>query len=84
MLAYHSNSFKHDDAEKMATQREKDAADYLKKHKIIELMDNLTGMLFFYRPGQTLFRLSVFTCVVLAVANMLDRIKTHRLVMSSL
>ncbi|XP_010752132.2 EF-hand calcium-binding domain-containing protein 10 [Larimichthys crocea] len=50
MLAYHSNSFKHDDAEKMATQREKDAADYLKKHKIIELMDNLTGMLFFYRP----------------------------------
>ncbi|XP_045893755.1 sorting and assembly machinery component 50 homolog A isoform X3 [Micropterus dolomieu] len=34
----------------MATQRENDAADYLKKHKIIELMDNLTSMLFFYRP----------------------------------
>ncbi|KAG8012331.1 Sorting and assembly machinery component 50-like protein A, partial [Nibea albiflora] len=34
----------------MATQREQDAADYLKKHKIIELMDNLTSMLFFYRP----------------------------------
>ncbi|XP_072242449.1 EF-hand calcium-binding domain-containing protein 10 [Leuresthes tenuis] len=34
----------------MATQREKDAAEYLKKHKIIELMDNLTSMLFFYRP----------------------------------
>ncbi|XP_029379467.1 EF-hand calcium-binding domain-containing protein 10 isoform X2 [Echeneis naucrates] len=26
----------------MATQREKGALDYLKKHKIIELMDNLT------------------------------------------
>nr|XP_046249901.1 EF-hand calcium-binding domain-containing protein 10 [Scatophagus argus] len=34
----------------MATQREKDAADYLKKHKIIELMDNLTSMLFYHRP----------------------------------
>ncbi|XP_029290276.1 EF-hand calcium-binding domain-containing protein 10 [Cottoperca gobio] len=34
----------------MATQREKDAADYLKKHRIIELMDNLSSMLFFYRP----------------------------------
>ncbi|GAA6215284.1 EF-hand calcium-binding domain-containing protein 10-like [Lates japonicus] len=34
----------------MATQREHDAADYLKKHKIMELMDNLTSMLFFYRP----------------------------------
>ncbi|XP_023256119.1 EF-hand calcium-binding domain-containing protein 10-like [Seriola lalandi dorsalis] len=34
----------------MAEQREEDAADYLKKHKIIELMDNLTSMLFFYRP----------------------------------
>ncbi|XP_039665285.1 EF-hand calcium-binding domain-containing protein 10 isoform X1 [Perca fluviatilis] len=36
--------------EKMATQREKDAADYLEKHKIFELMENLTSMLFFYRP----------------------------------
>ncbi|XP_053175472.1 EF-hand calcium-binding domain-containing protein 10 [Scomber japonicus] len=34
----------------MATRREKDAADYLKKHKIIELMENLTSMLFFHRP----------------------------------
>ncbi|KAM9377277.1 EF-hand calcium-binding domain-containing protein 10 [Pholidichthys leucotaenia] len=34
----------------MATQREKDAAEYLKKHKIMELVDNLTSMLFFYRP----------------------------------
>ncbi|XP_041854083.1 EF-hand calcium-binding domain-containing protein 10 [Melanotaenia boesemani] len=34
----------------MATQKEKDAADYLKKHKIIELMDNLTSMLLFHRP----------------------------------
>ncbi|KAM7002793.1 EF-hand calcium-binding domain-containing protein 10 [Tautogolabrus adspersus] len=34
----------------MATQREKDAADYLHKHKITELLDNLTSMLFFHRP----------------------------------
>ncbi|XP_034541963.1 EF-hand calcium-binding domain-containing protein 10 [Notolabrus celidotus] len=34
----------------MAAQREKDAADYLEKHKILELFDNLTSMLFFYRP----------------------------------
>ncbi|KAF3706208.1 EF-hand calcium-binding domain-containing protein 10 [Channa argus] len=34
----------------MATEREEDAADYLKRHRIIELMDNLTSMLFFYRP----------------------------------
>lgn len=39
------------EVEKMATQREQDAAEYLKKHKVIELMDNLTSMLFFYRPG---------------------------------
>ncbi|XP_008309713.1 EF-hand calcium-binding domain-containing protein 10-like [Cynoglossus semilaevis] len=34
----------------MATQKEKESSDYLKRHKIIELMDNLTSMLFFYRP----------------------------------
>ncbi|XP_070687611.1 EF-hand calcium-binding domain-containing protein 10 [Pempheris klunzingeri] len=34
----------------MAAQREGDAADYLKKHKIIELMENLSGLLFYYRP----------------------------------
>ncbi|KAI4825388.1 hypothetical protein KUCAC02_021071 [Chaenocephalus aceratus] len=34
----------------MATQREEDAAEYLKKHNIIELLDNLSGMLFFHRP----------------------------------
>ncbi|XP_054898590.1 EF-hand calcium-binding domain-containing protein 10 [Poeciliopsis prolifica] len=34
----------------MATQREQDAAEYLKKHKIVELMDNMTSMLLFYRP----------------------------------
>ncbi|XP_032436430.1 EF-hand calcium-binding domain-containing protein 10 [Xiphophorus hellerii] len=34
----------------MATQREKDATEYLKKHKIVELMDNMTSMLLFYRP----------------------------------
>ncbi|KAK2842638.1 hypothetical protein Q5P01_012838 [Channa striata] len=34
----------------MATQREEDAAEYLRKHKIIELVDNLTSMLLFYRP----------------------------------
>ncbi|KAJ4937807.1 hypothetical protein JOQ06_002437 [Pogonophryne albipinna] len=34
----------------MATQREEDAAEYLKKHNIIELLDNLSCMLFFHRP----------------------------------
>ncbi|PWA24489.1 EF-hand calcium-binding domain-containing protein 10 [Gambusia affinis] len=34
----------------MATQRERDAREYLKKHKILELMDNMTSMLLFYRP----------------------------------
>ncbi|XP_030621210.1 EF-hand calcium-binding domain-containing protein 10 [Chanos chanos] len=34
----------------MATPREQEAAAYLEKHKIPELMDNLTSMLFFYRP----------------------------------
>ncbi|KAL0967946.1 hypothetical protein UPYG_G00260210 [Umbra pygmaea] len=34
----------------MATSKEQEAADYLRKHKIIELMGNLTSMLFFYRP----------------------------------
>nr|XP_043891994.1 EF-hand calcium-binding domain-containing protein 10-like [Solea senegalensis] len=40
------------DAEMMATQREQDTAEYLEKHKIIELMDNMTSMLFFYRPDK--------------------------------
>ncbi|XP_033880556.2 EF-hand calcium-binding domain-containing protein 10 [Acipenser ruthenus] len=34
----------------MATSRELDANNYLEKHKILELMDNLTSMLFFHRP----------------------------------
>ncbi|KAF7654145.1 hypothetical protein LDENG_00073410 [Lucifuga dentata] len=34
----------------MATPREKEAADYLQKHKIVELIENLTSLLFFYRP----------------------------------
>ncbi|KAM9352647.1 EF-hand calcium-binding domain-containing protein 10 [Symphorus nematophorus] len=34
----------------MATQRETAITDYIKKHKILELMDNLTSMLFFYKP----------------------------------
>ncbi|KAF3855186.1 hypothetical protein F7725_023241, partial [Dissostichus mawsoni] len=34
----------------MATQREEDAAEYLKKHNIIQLLDNLSCMLFFHRP----------------------------------
>ncbi|XP_023125022.2 EF-hand calcium-binding domain-containing protein 10 [Amphiprion ocellaris] len=33
----------------MAT-REQQAADYLEKHKIRELMENLISMLFYYRP----------------------------------
>ena len=51
VFAYHSNKCKQSEALKMATQRERDAADYLKKHRIMELMDNLTSMLFFHRPG---------------------------------
>lgn len=35
----------------MATQREEDTAAYVNKHKIAELLDNLTSMLFYYRPG---------------------------------
>ncbi|XP_056138599.1 EF-hand calcium-binding domain-containing protein 10 [Lampris incognitus] len=34
----------------MATPKEKDGADYLKKYKIMELMNNLTSMLLFHRP----------------------------------
>ncbi|XP_028286310.1 EF-hand calcium-binding domain-containing protein 10 [Parambassis ranga] len=34
----------------MATQMDEEAADYLKKHKIAELMDNLISMLLFHRP----------------------------------
>ncbi|KAM3870116.1 EF-hand calcium-binding domain-containing protein 10 [Diretmus argenteus] len=34
----------------MASQREKEATDYLKKHNIIELMNELTTKLFFHRP----------------------------------
>ncbi|KAK2867336.1 hypothetical protein Q8A67_025453 [Cirrhinus molitorella] len=36
----------------MSTPREQEAAEYLDKHKIIELTDNLTSMLFFYRPDR--------------------------------
>lgn len=36
---------------KMATQREKDAAEYLQKHRIMELLENLNSLMFFYRPG---------------------------------
>ncbi|XP_061750499.1 EF-hand calcium-binding domain-containing protein 10 [Nerophis ophidion] len=34
----------------MATEREKESAAYLEKHKVFDLMKNLTSMLFFYRP----------------------------------
>ncbi|KAM8892911.1 EF-hand calcium-binding domain-containing protein 10-like [Spinachia spinachia] len=34
----------------MASQREQDAADYLRKHKLLELMENLSGLLLFHRP----------------------------------
>ncbi|XP_004069449.1 EF-hand calcium-binding domain-containing protein 10 [Oryzias latipes] len=34
----------------MATKQEKYAADYLRKHKIAELVENLFSMLLFYRP----------------------------------
>ncbi|KAI5627050.1 EF-hand calcium-binding domain-containing protein 10 isoform X3 [Silurus asotus] len=34
----------------MSTPREEEAAHYLENHKILELMNNLTSMLFYYRP----------------------------------
>ncbi|XP_072529808.1 EF-hand calcium-binding domain-containing protein 10 [Salminus brasiliensis] len=34
----------------MSTPREREAEQYLSNHKIMELMNNLTSMLFFYRP----------------------------------
>ncbi|KAM9497020.1 EF-hand calcium-binding domain-containing protein 10 [Clarias gariepinus] len=34
----------------MSTPREQEAAKYLENHKILELMNNLTNMLFYYRP----------------------------------
>ncbi|CAL8263183.1 unnamed protein product [Merluccius merluccius] len=34
----------------MATPRAKEAAKYLEKHKIVELMNNLTSNVLFYRP----------------------------------
>lgn len=43
----------------MSSPREQEAAEYLDKHKIVELMDNLTSMLFFYRPGEALTRFVV-------------------------
>lgn len=35
----------------METQKEKDAAEYLQKHRIMDLLENLNSLLFFYRPG---------------------------------
>ncbi|CAF90306.1 unnamed protein product [Tetraodon nigroviridis] len=34
----------------MATQREKDAAEYLQKHRIMELLENLSSLMFYHRP----------------------------------
>ncbi|XP_066524681.1 EF-hand calcium-binding domain-containing protein 10 [Hoplias malabaricus] len=34
----------------MSTLREEEAAEYLRNHKVMELMDNLTSSLFFHRP----------------------------------
>ncbi|XP_035520851.1 EF-hand calcium-binding domain-containing protein 10 [Morone saxatilis] len=34
----------------MATRSEGDAADYLQRHNFMELLQDLTSMLFFYRP----------------------------------
>ena len=40
----------------MTSPKEVEATEYLKKHKILELMDNLTSMVFFHRPGEHCFR----------------------------
>ncbi|XP_035013639.1 EF-hand calcium-binding domain-containing protein 10 [Hippoglossus stenolepis] len=45
-----ATSFNKRDAEKMATEKERDAAEYLKRHRIMELLENLSSLLFFYRP----------------------------------
>lgn len=50
----------------MATQKEKESSDYLKRHKIIELMDNLTSMLFFYRPGEWWFLFFILKSEILS------------------
>ncbi|KAG5273338.1 hypothetical protein AALO_G00150270 [Alosa alosa] len=34
----------------MTSLKEEEATEYLKTHKILELMDNLTSMVFFHRP----------------------------------
>ncbi|XP_028306811.1 EF-hand calcium-binding domain-containing protein 10 [Gouania willdenowi] len=34
----------------MDTQKERDVAEYLEKHKIMELMENMTSLLFYHRP----------------------------------
>uniref|UniRef100_A0A8P4KPL6 Uncharacterized protein n=1 Tax=Dicentrarchus labrax TaxID=13489 RepID=A0A8P4KPL6_DICLA len=39
----------------MATRSEGEAADYLQKHNFMELLQDLASMLFFYRPGWSLF-----------------------------
>lgn len=39
----------------MTSTKEEDAAEYLQKHKISDLMDNLTSMLFFHRPGENAY-----------------------------
>jgi hypothetical protein len=35
--------------------REDDAAEYLKSHKILELLNNLTAQLVFHKPGKNSF-----------------------------
>lgn len=40
------------DKAKSGNPREKNALDYMKKHKVVELMDNLTAQLLFSRPGK--------------------------------
>uniref|UniRef100_A0A673A8B5 Uncharacterized protein n=1 Tax=Sphaeramia orbicularis TaxID=375764 RepID=A0A673A8B5_9TELE len=42
----------------MAASREEEAADYLKKHRIMELVENLSSLLLFYRPGHSSLSLS--------------------------
>uniref|UniRef100_A0A3Q3X7A9 EFCAB10 C-terminal EF-hand domain-containing protein n=1 Tax=Mola mola TaxID=94237 RepID=A0A3Q3X7A9_MOLML len=34
----------------MATQREEDAVEYMRRHQVPELLENLSSMLFFCRP----------------------------------
>ncbi len=50
----------------MSNPREKEAQNYLEKHKILELFDHITSELIFHRPGKLTIS-SVKDCHVMSV-----------------